>query len=137
MTSAHFVPGFTLTSVRPQNDLEVPRKPTDVTNISISTKNWISKSVCSKQTNRNLPLCTRKTPNLANLNPSPPSSVYFFFFWFRRPSCSLMDTFFPLFFFGFQFTSRHFRVTCSFVLTLFIFKAPNYMLARTLTDRVV
>jgi len=24
-----------------------------------------------------------------------------------------------------------------FVLTLFIFKAPNYMLARTLTERVV
>ena len=27
--------------------------------------------------------------------------------------------------------------TSSFVLTLFIFKAPNYMLARTLTERVV
>jgi len=26
---------------------------------------------------------------------------------------------------------------CSFVLTLFIFKAPNYMLAQTLTERVV
>jgi len=25
----------------------------------------------------------------------------------------------------------------SFVLTLFIFKAPNYVLARTLTERVV
>ena len=25
----------------------------------------------------------------------------------------------------------------SFVLTLFVFKAPNYMLARTLTERVV
>ena len=30
-----------------------------------------------------------------------------------------------------------FFLSCSFVLTLFIFKAPNYVLARTLTERVV
>jgi len=34
-----------LTSVRSQNDLNVPRKLIDVTNISISTENQISKSV--------------------------------------------------------------------------------------------
>jgi len=34
-----------LTSVRSQNDLKVPRKLIDVTNISISTENRISKSV--------------------------------------------------------------------------------------------
>ena len=38
-----------------------------------------------------------------------------------------MDTAIPPFFF----------VVRSFVLTLFIFKAPNYVLARTLTERVV
>ena len=33
--------------------------------------------------------------------------------------------------------SRRFSPSFSFVLTLFIFKAPNYVLARTLTERVV
>ena len=36
---------FALLPVRSQNDLMVPRKLIDVTNISISTGNWISKSV--------------------------------------------------------------------------------------------
>jgi len=35
----------TLTSVRSQNDFKVPRKLIDITNISISTENRISKSV--------------------------------------------------------------------------------------------
>ena len=39
-----------LTSVRSQNDLKVPRKLIDVTNISISTENRISKTVYSQPT---------------------------------------------------------------------------------------
>ena len=36
-----------------------------------------------------------------------------------------------------QTTIIVFKINRSFVLTLFIFKAPNYVLARTLTERVV
>ena len=41
-----------------------------------------------------------------------------------------------LFAFAFTCDSYVFR-SFSFVLTLFIFKTPNYVLARTLTERVV
>jgi len=37
----------------------------------------------------------------------------------------------------FIFKAPNYVQVRSFVLTLFIFKAPNYVLARTLTERVV